>query len=191
MATGLIHLPFTGRPYTWHNCSEGSRSLWKRLDRMLVNRAWLERWSHYSYLSALPSTSDHSPLIIQEDNRGTHHMLFRFDNFLTKRAGFIDSVKRIWNHKITGTAMYEVVRKLKALKTTFRQQKKELGNLTENVKLAKGFLDKAQELLAAYKEDYLLQLVKCCHLVYSRAVKLEEIMLHAQNYNGLSMVTKY
>ncbi|KAL0308786.1 UNVERIFIED_CONTAM: hypothetical protein Sradi_5820900 [Sesamum radiatum] len=59
MATGLIHLPFTGCPYTWHNCSEGSRSLWKRLDRMLVNATWLERWPHSSYLSALPSTSDH------------------------------------------------------------------------------------------------------------------------------------
>ncbi|KAL0308169.1 UNVERIFIED_CONTAM: Retrovirus-related Pol polyprotein from type-2 retrotransposable element R2DM, partial [Sesamum angustifolium] len=106
MATGLIHLPFTGCPYTWHNCCEGTRSLWKILDRMLVNAAWLERWPHSSYLSALPSTSDHSPLIIQGDNRGTHHMLFRFDNFLTKRAGFIDSVKRIWNHKITGTAMW-------------------------------------------------------------------------------------
>ncbi|KAL0455340.1 UNVERIFIED_CONTAM: hypothetical protein Slati_0873200 [Sesamum latifolium] len=28
---GLVHLPFTGCPYTWHNCSEGSRGLW-RLD---------------------------------------------------------------------------------------------------------------------------------------------------------------
>ncbi|KAL0386693.1 UNVERIFIED_CONTAM: hypothetical protein Slati_4586300 [Sesamum latifolium] len=34
---GLTHLPFTRCPYTWHNCSEGSRSLWRRLDRVLVN----------------------------------------------------------------------------------------------------------------------------------------------------------
>ncbi|KAL0298047.1 UNVERIFIED_CONTAM: hypothetical protein Sangu_3164500 [Sesamum angustifolium] len=39
--TGLVHLPFTGNSFTWHNCSEGTRSLWKRLDRMLVNEAWL------------------------------------------------------------------------------------------------------------------------------------------------------
>ncbi|KAK4383979.1 hypothetical protein Sango_3102200 [Sesamum angolense] len=61
--TGLVPLPFTGCPYTWHNCSEGPRSLWKRLDRMLVNEAWLDTWPSSSYLSALPSTSDHSPLI--------------------------------------------------------------------------------------------------------------------------------
>ncbi|KAL0305368.1 UNVERIFIED_CONTAM: hypothetical protein Scaly_2987400 [Sesamum calycinum] len=69
MTTGLIHLPFTGCPYSWHNCSEGSRSLWKRLDRMLVNEAWLDKWPDSAYLVALPSTSDHSPLIIQGGNR--------------------------------------------------------------------------------------------------------------------------
>ncbi|KAL0327919.1 UNVERIFIED_CONTAM: hypothetical protein Scaly_2224500 [Sesamum calycinum] len=66
--TGLVQLPFTGCPYTWHNCSEGTRSLWKRLDRMLVNEAWLEKWPGSSYISALPSTSDHSPLIISGTN---------------------------------------------------------------------------------------------------------------------------
>ncbi|KAL0310468.1 UNVERIFIED_CONTAM: hypothetical protein Scaly_2925500 [Sesamum calycinum] len=36
----LTHLPFAGAHFTWHNCSDGGRSLWKRLDRMLVNEAW-------------------------------------------------------------------------------------------------------------------------------------------------------
>ncbi|KAK4382254.1 hypothetical protein Sango_2889300 [Sesamum angolense] len=53
--TGLVQLPFTGCPYTWHNCSEGPRSLWKRLDRMLANEAWLDTWPSSSYLSALPA----------------------------------------------------------------------------------------------------------------------------------------
>ncbi|KAL0310434.1 UNVERIFIED_CONTAM: hypothetical protein Scaly_2928700 [Sesamum calycinum] len=181
MTTGLIHLPFTGCPYSWHNCSEGSRSLWKRLDRMLVNEAWLDKWPDSAYLVALPSTSDHSPLIIQGGNRGTDHGLFRFDNYLAKRSGFIASVNRIWQHKIPGTAMYEVVHKLKALKTTFRQQRKAIGNLSENVKLAKDFLDKAQELFTTYKEDVLLHLVKCCRMVYSVAVKMEENMLHQRS----------
>ncbi|KAL0300291.1 UNVERIFIED_CONTAM: hypothetical protein Scaly_3052000 [Sesamum calycinum] len=38
----LHHLPFTGANFTWHNCSDGERSLWKRLDRMLVKKlGWL------------------------------------------------------------------------------------------------------------------------------------------------------
>ncbi|KAK4381921.1 putative mitochondrial protein [Sesamum angolense] len=128
--TGLVQLPFTGCPYTWHNCSEGTRSLWKRLDRMLVNEAWLEKWPGSSYVSALPRTK-----------------------------------------------MYEVVCKLKALKAVFRRQRKQKGDLTENVKLAKGYLDKAQELFAVYRDDVLLHLVKCCRMVYSEAIKLEMSML--------------
>ncbi|KAL0310908.1 UNVERIFIED_CONTAM: Retrovirus-related Pol polyprotein from type-1 retrotransposable element R2 [Sesamum angustifolium] len=119
--TGLVQLSFTGCPFTWHNCSEGTRSLWKRLDRMLVNEAWLETWP--------------------------------------------------------GTAMYEIVNKLKLLKAEFRRQRQIKGNLTENVKRAKEFLDKAQELFATYKEDILLHLVKCCRQVYSEAIKLEINML--------------
>ncbi|KAK4385401.1 Retrovirus-related Pol polyprotein from type-1 retrotransposable element R2 [Sesamum angolense] len=164
LESGLIHLPFSGCPFTWHNCSTGSRSLWKRLDRMLVNEAWLDKWPNASYISALPSTSDHSPLIIHSEYRGTDRRPFRFDNFLTNRTGFLDSVKHTWLHKIPGTAMYEMVCKLKALKATFRQQRRELGNLADNVKRAKGFMDKAQELFTTYKEDYLLHLVKCCRL---------------------------
>ncbi|KAL0333107.1 UNVERIFIED_CONTAM: hypothetical protein Scaly_2212200 [Sesamum calycinum] len=65
--TGLVQLPTTGCPYTWHNCSEGPRSLWKR---------------------------------------------------------FLNSVEEIWKHRIAGTAMYEIVCKLKLLKAEFRKQKK-------------------------------------------------------------------
>ncbi|KAK4383216.1 hypothetical protein Sango_2797800 [Sesamum angolense] len=38
----LLHLPFAGAPFTWHNCSEGGRSLWKRLDRMLLCSGHME-----------------------------------------------------------------------------------------------------------------------------------------------------
>ncbi|KAL0292016.1 UNVERIFIED_CONTAM: hypothetical protein Sangu_3258200 [Sesamum angustifolium] len=131
--TGLVQLPFTGCPYTWHNCSEGTRSLWKRLDRMLVNEAWLEKWPGSSYISALPSTSDHSPLIISGTNGEAERTIFRFDNYLAQLPGFLGSVENIWKHHITGTEMYEVVCKLKALKAVFRQQRKQKGNLTETV----------------------------------------------------------
>ncbi|KAL0294680.1 UNVERIFIED_CONTAM: hypothetical protein Scaly_3117700, partial [Sesamum calycinum] len=75
--TGLVQLPFTGCPFTWHNCSEGPRSLWKRLDRMLANVAWLDAWPGSSYISALPSTSDHSPLILTGMDRIPDRAIFR------------------------------------------------------------------------------------------------------------------
>ncbi|KAL0319700.1 UNVERIFIED_CONTAM: hypothetical protein Sradi_5231500, partial [Sesamum radiatum] len=39
--TGLITLPMQGELFTWHNSSADSRSLWKRLDPMIVKDSWL------------------------------------------------------------------------------------------------------------------------------------------------------
>ncbi|KAL0286349.1 UNVERIFIED_CONTAM: hypothetical protein Sradi_7151600 [Sesamum radiatum] len=155
----LVHLPFTECPYTWHNCSEGSRSLWRHLDRVLVNESWLETWPFSSYLSAFTRTSDHSPLVLLGAERRPEGGVFRFDNFLASQLGFLNSMRGLWCHHIYGTKMYGVVRKLKALKTTFRAQRKIKGDLSKNVCLAKEFLEKAQALFDMLNEDVLLQLV--------------------------------
>ncbi|KAL0310232.1 UNVERIFIED_CONTAM: hypothetical protein Scaly_2947700 [Sesamum calycinum] len=103
--TGLIHLPVQGERFSWHNCSEGDRSLWKRLDRLLVNDAWLSQWpnSHYHCLNA--RTSDHSPLVIRGDTATHTVSMFRFDNYLTMSSDFTPSVQNIWRHRIEGTAI--------------------------------------------------------------------------------------
>ncbi|KAL0285318.1 UNVERIFIED_CONTAM: hypothetical protein Sradi_7176900 [Sesamum radiatum] len=64
--TGLIHVPMHGERFTWHNCSRDARSLWKRLDRLLVNDRWLENWPDTTYVSLGARTSDHSPWYYEE-----------------------------------------------------------------------------------------------------------------------------
>ncbi|KAL0292350.1 UNVERIFIED_CONTAM: hypothetical protein Sradi_6992200 [Sesamum radiatum] len=162
--TGLIHLPFTGCPYSWHNSSEGSRSLWRRLDRVLVNEIWLVLWPRASYLCALPGTSDHSPLILQGSVHRSFGGMFRFDNFLAEQPGFLESVQGVWRHRIFGNKMYGVMCRLKSLKSVFRAQRKIKGNLAKNVSLARDFLEKAQLLFDTYKENILYQLVQWCRM---------------------------
>ncbi|KAL0293349.1 UNVERIFIED_CONTAM: hypothetical protein Sangu_3239800, partial [Sesamum angustifolium] len=152
--TGLISLPMQGERFSWHNCSTDGRSLWKRLDRMFVNDAWLERWPNLFYTCLTPRTSDHSPLVLKGDSRDVQ----------------VTSV--------FGTPMYSVTRKLKALKPVFRQQRRKKGDLAMNVKLAAGFLEIAQKLLQADRHNsLLLQLENCCRLVYLKATQLEHVML--------------
>ncbi|KAL0455476.1 UNVERIFIED_CONTAM: hypothetical protein Slati_0886800 [Sesamum latifolium] len=93
--TGLIQLPYQGAFFTWHNCSDGPRSLWKKSDRMLVNDSLLIRWPNSSYLNATPRTSDHSPLVLQGAVIRNVGGCFHFDNFLAKSPGFIDFVRGI------------------------------------------------------------------------------------------------
>ncbi|XP_011072308.1 uncharacterized protein LOC105157594 [Sesamum indicum] len=65
---------------------------------------------------------------------------------LTPRTS--DHSPLIWQHEIVGIPMYAVTRKLKALKPIFRELRREKGNLSHNVQLAKGFLDMVQNLRA-------------------------------------------
>ncbi|KAL0402145.1 UNVERIFIED_CONTAM: hypothetical protein Slati_4244400 [Sesamum latifolium] len=73
--------------------------------------------------------------------------------------------------------MYGMVCKLKALKGPFRALRKAKGDLSDNVRLAKEYLEKAQGLLDRFKDDVLLQLVQCCRIIYCKAVELEASML--------------
>ncbi|KAL2225759.1 UNVERIFIED_CONTAM: hypothetical protein Sindi_3051700 [Sesamum indicum] len=92
---GLIPMPMQGEWYTWHNCSTNSRSLWKRLDRFLINDRWLARFPSSYYHCLLPRTSDHSPLLLHGDRQNQTGGMFRFDNYLTLSPEFIPNVQNI------------------------------------------------------------------------------------------------
>ncbi|KAL2225211.1 UNVERIFIED_CONTAM: hypothetical protein Sindi_3023200 [Sesamum indicum] len=164
---GLLSLPMQGEWYTWHNCSANPRNLWKRLDRMLINDRWMAQFPTSFYTSLNPRTSDHSPLVLNGDSQQQY-------------GEFIPSVQQIWQHNIIGVPMYAVTRKLKALKPVFREQRRNKGDLSHNVQLAKGFLETAQLLVSSNRRDELyLQLEHCCRLVLAKAAKLEQMMLQA------------
>ncbi|KAK4384672.1 hypothetical protein Sango_3037200 [Sesamum angolense] len=124
LQTGLLSLPMQGERFTWHNCSLDGRSLWKRLDRLLANDVWMDRWPNMYYSCLTPRTSDHSPLVLKGDCRNLQVSLFRFDNYLALSPGFLESVHSIWHHPIVGTRMYSVTRKLKALKLVYLKASK-------------------------------------------------------------------
>ncbi|KAL0386496.1 UNVERIFIED_CONTAM: hypothetical protein Slati_4540000 [Sesamum latifolium] len=163
----------------WWMSARDTQSLWKRLDRLLVNDCWLGSWPNTYYESLHARTSDHSPLVLRCDNLRQSIGMFRFDNYLTLSSEFIPSVQRIWQHHIVGTTMFAVTRKLKALKPVFRAQRQNRGDLSNNVKLAAGFLEVAQHLLTQDRHcGVLLHLEFCCKLVLRLAARLEQIMLH-------------
>ncbi|KAL0294131.1 UNVERIFIED_CONTAM: hypothetical protein Sangu_3223700 [Sesamum angustifolium] len=118
-------------------------------------------------------------LLVIRGDTATHTVsMFRFDNYLTMSSDFTPSVQNIWRHRIEGTAMYAVTRKLRALKPVFRSLRRKKGDLSLNVKLAAEFLGKVQQLLEGDRHNaFLIRLEKCCKLVFFRATKLEQNML--------------
>ncbi|KAL0309598.1 UNVERIFIED_CONTAM: hypothetical protein Sradi_5902100 [Sesamum radiatum] len=118
-----------GCTFTWHNRTDNDRSLWKCLDRMLVNDVWLSQWPNCYYLNLTPRTSGHSPLVTCGESSIQNGSMFRFDNYLATSPDFIPAVQNVWQHHIVGTTMYAVTRKLKALEPVFRAQRRNKGDL--------------------------------------------------------------
>ncbi|KAL2230999.1 UNVERIFIED_CONTAM: hypothetical protein Sindi_1694300 [Sesamum indicum] len=175
--TGLLLVPMQGEWYTWHNHSATPWNLWKRLDRMLIIDRWMARFPNTFHLVLTPRTSDHSPMVLYEDRQQQYGGMFRFDNYLARSPEFIPSVQNIWQHNIIGTPMY-TTHKLKALQPIFREQRRNKGDLSHNVQMAKGFLEAAQLVVSSRRRDELyVQLEHCCRLVLAKATKLEQIML--------------
>ncbi|KAL0444874.1 UNVERIFIED_CONTAM: hypothetical protein Slati_2210100 [Sesamum latifolium] len=184
---GLVSLPMQGCSFTWHNCSEGHRSLWKRLDRMLVNDLWLMNWPNAYCHSLTPRTSDHSPLVLGGYSATPQAGLFRFDNFLARSPEFIPSVRNIWRHNIVGTLMYAVTRKLKALKAVFRAQRKKKGDLALNVKLAAEFLSIAQCILHTDRHNNLLLCLEACCRLILKGDKIRAVHVTTTCQNAMVM----
>ncbi|KAL2230690.1 UNVERIFIED_CONTAM: hypothetical protein Sindi_1663400 [Sesamum indicum] len=185
LEAGLIPLPMQGAWFTWHNCSTTARSLWKRLDRILINDCWLARFPTSSYHSLTTRTSDHSPLVLHGDSRQLNGGMFRFDNYLALSPEFIPNVQSIWHHEVVDIPMYAVTRKLKALKPVFRLQRRNKGDLTLNVQLAKGFLDEAQQLQRA-KMQWMKDGDQCSR-VFFRKIAQRQVMrriLQINDKNG-------
>ncbi|KAL2240791.1 UNVERIFIED_CONTAM: hypothetical protein Sindi_0720300 [Sesamum indicum] len=175
---GLLPLPMQGEWYTLHNYSATPRNLWKRLDRMMINDRWMARFLTAFYSTLTPRTSDHSQMVLYGDRQQRFGDMFRFDNYLTRLPEFIASVQKIWHHNIIGIPMSAVRQKLKALKPIFRQQRRNKGDLSHNVQLAKGFLEATQILVSSNRRDELyIQLEHYFRLVLTKAAKMEQTML--------------
>lgn len=102
----LVTLPMRGSIFSWHSRSFGTRSLWKQLDRVSMNKSLLTSWPGSYYICSMPRTSNHGPLVLGSP---IQQGMFQFDNFLSKEVDFLQIVAETWQHRIYATQMYSVV----------------------------------------------------------------------------------
>ncbi|GKF03936.1 RNA-directed DNA polymerase, eukaryota, reverse transcriptase zinc-binding domain protein, partial [Tanacetum coccineum] len=89
----------------------------KKLDRIMINEAFMEKFpsSHGMFLPYL--ISDQSPAVLKLPNgMEKRRKAFRFSNFVTNKKEFLPIVKKAWETEIDGHMMYKVVKKLKLMK---------------------------------------------------------------------------
>lgn len=109
ISLGLIDVPSIGCRLTWSN-----GKVWTKLDRVMVNDAWLQL---DTYVHALPSghTSDHSPCVVTIGGQQVEtRRMFKFFDMWIDHDSYHDVVQRAWSLPIYGTEQYKLCRKLKS-----------------------------------------------------------------------------
>ncbi|MQL98843.1 hypothetical protein Taro_031558 [Colocasia esculenta] len=136
-ASSLVDAGFVGSPFTWVNNRTGQASIKARLDRFLMNSAFVNNYQGFNVKHLIRCTSDHSPLLasIVTDTRPPAR--FVFQAMWTYHDSFLDVIKLTWNEYTTWhpNPFTIFLMKLKAIKQALRVwNKNTFGNVEDNVK---------------------------------------------------------
>ena len=124
----------SGLHYTWNQKPKGSDGVLKKIDRVMANMEYLEQFTG-SYAIFQPyRIFDHSPAGLKIPNLcKSKPKPFKFANLLVFKPSFIEVVQREWGKRVEGHTMFQIVTKMKNLKTPFRKLLMEQGNLHDRV----------------------------------------------------------
>ncbi|KAK3189580.1 hypothetical protein Dsin_029141 [Dipteronia sinensis] len=166
--------------HTWCNKRSNDDCISKKLDRVLVNDAWLGKYTNSVASFLPPIISDHSPSLVKLELQGRRkNCSFKFFNFLTEREDFLPLVESCWQEQVHGTMQFKLCSKFRILKKALKSlNKNRVGDVTIKLNEAKEALEECQRLLDAHPTDNTLILQeKDIINSYTMALQAEEDFL--------------
>ncbi|XP_021747460.1 uncharacterized protein LOC110713310 [Chenopodium quinoa] len=139
-----------GSFYSWNNKGHGDDRVATRIDRGLVNQAWMSIYSSAEAIFLPPLLSDHCPILVEvcSHNLGKGRP-FRFLNCLADHKDFCSIVEASWIKVSKSTAMTDVWQNLKTVKQGLKSlNTKYFANIDDRVDQANSALIQIQEKLA-------------------------------------------
>lgn len=110
-------LNHSGLHYTWNQKPIEGGGIMKKLDRVLVNEAFLPEFNYPHAIFQPYRVSDHSLAVVKIFNDTQYRTKsFKFSNFLVYNEGFQDLVKSKWSTTVDGHKTFTVTRKLRVSK---------------------------------------------------------------------------
>ncbi|GJW79033.1 hypothetical protein Tco_0140715 [Tanacetum coccineum] len=110
----------TGLHFTWNQKPKGSKGILKKIDMIMGNLQFNDDFLGSFAIFQPCRISDHSPCVLHIPTvTKSKSKPFKFTNFLVYKEGFCEVVESGWNVNFEGFAMYQVVKRLKGLKSPF------------------------------------------------------------------------
>ncbi|GJR54690.1 RNA-directed DNA polymerase, eukaryota, reverse transcriptase zinc-binding domain protein [Tanacetum coccineum] len=151
----VVDLHGEGFQFTWTKSLRNPKcSTLKKLDRIMVNEDFVDKFQQAHGLFLPYLISDHSPIIVKIPNgvqkrKGS----FRFSNFITEKKNFLSTLKSVWDKNFEGHTMYRVVQKMKLLKKKLKKMSWENGNVFERVEILRNKVKEHQAEVDKFPHD--------------------------------------
>ncbi|XP_062118180.1 uncharacterized protein LOC133831781 [Humulus lupulus] len=114
-------LKFSGCFFTWNNKKKPEERIFSKIDRALVNLKWTDSFVNSDVVFLPEGEFDHCPILIsfyQDVSMGKKP--FRYFSTWKTTQNYKTEVRQSWQIPITVTPMYQLVGKMKRLKSVFR-----------------------------------------------------------------------
>ncbi|GJS41728.1 RNA-directed DNA polymerase, eukaryota, reverse transcriptase zinc-binding domain protein [Tanacetum coccineum] len=151
----------------------------KKLDRVMVNEAFMDKYQQAHGVFLPYMISDHSPIIVRIPNGvQKRKSSFRFSNFITDKEEVLPTVRSVWYKRFEGHTIYRVVQKMKALKRKLKQLNWRNGNVFERVEELRKKVKESQNDVNMYPHDERVKEKSCVILKeYHEAIQDEYSLL--------------
>lgn len=156
---GFDDLEIRGVFYSWSNGRPEDPILHK-LDRVLGNDMWRQRFPDVVAVFEAPGDSDHSPcvvdFVVEAERRKSS---FKYFSFLATHPRFLEEMQAAWDERIpVGSKMFSFKQRLKAVKRACRELNRVgFDNIQQRAKEAMEKLKSIQEMLLVAPTDSLFR----------------------------------
>lgn len=121
MRAGLSDAGYTGHDYTWCNHRLGDETVWERLDRFLINGAFISTFSIPKVTHLPRATSDHCPLLFETIGNSKNRSRFHFNRMWIKHPSFRSVVECSWEGALHKNPLHNFALKLKRLRNSLKK----------------------------------------------------------------------
>ncbi|XP_070017310.1 uncharacterized protein [Nicotiana sylvestris] len=148
----LFDQGYKGSPFTWWNGRPNAECIFKRLDRIFVNMQFQSMLPTIEVEHLIRTGSDHAPLLMTCGEQTSNFIKpFRFLNFWTEHATFMEVVRQNWEVDFIGDPFLMFKNKLKKVKIALSKWSKDtFGDIFKQFDMLEEIV-KAKEKL--FKEE--------------------------------------
>ncbi|XP_062089719.1 uncharacterized protein LOC133796261 [Humulus lupulus] len=128
---GVEDIKYTGSFYTWNNKQDQSNRICSKIDRVMANQDWIEKFPTTEVVFLPEGNFDHCPALLSVyPDVAEGKKRFRYFRMWQNYPSFQEGLTVIWQEQDTNTPMFQLVKKLKRVKQLLRDMNKsEIGDI--------------------------------------------------------------